>query len=430
MITLAMLLIVGVGAVFVLHNARRSVDTEVRSSVTMALQLIEAGVARNVDNEAALMDWLRDLSLLEQTRHLRIQVRRPPEKIIQFAGPPRLETPGVPGWFVWAVSPAPLVGEKLAHGLAGQDIHIGVEANPADEIEEAWIEARGFLLMMLTLAAAIAMLVHITLGRAFKSVNVILKGLTDIEQGNYGSRIEPIRLPEFDRISAAVNHMAETLESARSENRRLGQRSLALQEEERRHVARELHDELGQSIGAVRLMAASLRKPQDARQIGETVDAILGICDRLFGVIRAIMRRMRPLVLDELGLVAALEDMAETWRVCNPGVRLELKLDPETERRAGNAGIHVFRLVQEGLTNVSRHARASAVTVGLKAQDRLVLELRDDGVGFDTRCPSAGHGLHGMRERVANLGGEFRLQSAPGEGAHIEIRLPYPEGET
>ena len=427
MIAFVMLLIVGVGAVFVVHESRRSVIEEVRSSVNLVMQLIDAGLMRNGDSEAALHGWLQDLVAMETTRHLRIQVRQSPESVIQI--PSRDSDAGgkAPNWFVWAVTPEKVFGEKPVELPGGEKTVIRVEANPRDEIDEAWAEASGFLQLLIALAVAIALTVHVTLGRAFKSVNVILQSLESIEKGDYGTRLQPLALPEFARISSAVNHMAATLEQARDENRALNQRSLAIQEEERRHIARELHDELGQSISAVRLMAASLRTPQEPAQTGQTVDVILGICDRLFGVVRNMMRRMRPLILDELGLVASLEDMAETWRACNAGTRLNVGIDPEVEVAAGAAGIHLYRAAQECLTNVSKHARARTVELRLgldRGAERIVLQIADDGSGFDPARVSDGFGLHGLRERVANLLGEFELETKPGAGCRVCIAIP------
>lgn len=428
MISLTMLLIVGTGTVFVVDNARRAVIEEMESSVNLVLQLVDANPARTTESEAALVNWLHELSTLDTTRHLHIQVEQAPEKFIRVApiNPPR-PVSAAPGWFVWAVTPPLRIADKRVQRPDGGQIRVAIEANPSDEIEEAWSEAQGFLMLMVALALTISLLVHITLGRAFQRVNVILRGLEDIERGDYSQRLRPFALPEFDRISEAVNHMAETLQQARDENRSLSQRSLAIQEEERRHIARELHDELGQSISAIKLMAASLRHGAGVAQAADTIDAIVGICDRLFGVVRGMMRRLRPLILDELGLLASLEDMVETWSARNPDIRLRYECDPAVEGCAGSAGIHVFRIVQECLTNIVKHAEAGEVGVrlGLSADaERLLMEVTDDGVGFTPGRSEDGYGLHGLRERVTNLGGEFALVTAPGQGVRIDIALP------
>ncbi|MBS1211854.1 MAG: methanol utilization protein MoxY [Proteobacteria bacterium] len=432
MISLTMLAIIGVGTVFVVHDARRSVREEVQSSAKMALQLIDAGLLQTKGNESALPQWLKQLALLEKTRHLRIQVRQMPEKIINLEGQPSSRSAGeMPSWFAWAVMPDMLVGERRLHGPDGAEISVLIEANPEDEIKEAWNEARSFLLMMIALAAIIYALVHITLGRAFKSVGIVLKGLEDIEQGNYGKPMPRFSLPEFDRISQAFNHTLASLSKARGENRAHTQRSLTIQEEERRHIAQELHDELGQSLSAIKVMAASLRRSANSPEAVEAVNAIMDTCDRLFEVVRSMMRSLRPMMLDELGLIASLEDMLKNWRCRNPGIRVDFAFDSRVEESAGSAKIHLFRIVQECLTNIVKHADARNVRVTLRVEDdvpeedkKIMLQIEDDGRGFDPSQPNRGFGLKGMRERATSLGGDFCLDTGPDGGVSIRVEIP------
>lgn len=423
MIALTLLITVGVGAVFIVHNARRSVSEEVRSSVDMALQLVDAGLARSDGQQQRLLAWLAELARMEKIRHLRIQLRQPAQAVIHLSesGPPPPDG-RAPAWFAWAVTPALTVGEKNVQSADGEPIHILIEANPADEIAEAWAEAHSFLLFMLALAAAVSVLVHTTLGRAFKTVGHILQGLEDIEHGEYGKRLPRFGLPEFDRISATFNHMAQALAKARDENRSLARLSLTAQEEERRYLAQELHDELGQSLTAIKLMAASLR----AAPNGEAAQLIMEQCDRLFGVVRAMMRRLRPLMLDELGLLPSLQDMVENWRARHPGIDIRFVCDESVEDCVGGAKIHLFRIVQESLTNIAKHAQAGAVAVelGLTEEGRIRLAVSDDGRGFEPGAPRAGFGLRGIGERVASLDGCWALDAAPGRGVSLEILIP------
>jgi two-component system sensor histidine kinase UhpB len=434
MIALAVLIIVGVGTLFVIHNARRSVWEEVRSSVNMALQLIDAAVAHQTGDRGPPMAWIAELAHMEKTRHLRIHVRQVPEGLIQLDAPPSLSAHAdVPEWFAWAVTPEPMVGEKQL--LAGDaPVRITLEADPEDEIAEAWTEAKSFLFLIVSLALAVAVLVHVTLGQAFRPVGIILQGLGRIERGDYDEPLPPFSLPEFARISAAVNHMARVLAKTRAENRALTQQSLTIQEEERRHIARELHDELGQSVSGIKAMAASLRKVAGHGAAGEAVESIIETCDRLFDVVRTLMQRLRPSLLDEFGLAASLDDMVSTWRARNPGVRLDFHCEAGVEECAGDARIHLFRIVQECLTNVFKHADARKVRIRLRPAKRgdipwIDLEVKDDGRGFAPDQPHSGFGLSGMKERVTSLGGEFAVHSAPGEGVTVAVRVPCAGGD-
>jgi two-component system sensor histidine kinase UhpB len=458
MIVLTMLLIIGLGTLFAIHDARRSVAEEIDSTVNLALQLIEASLSESRSAAASSPDWLAQFGRLDKTRHLRIQVREtardePDRTEFAPAGRHGAEPAGqsghspadlpaqpnpaeaaAPDWFAWSVAPDPILVEKRVKGGDNREIAIFIEADPADEIAEAWNEARGFLALMAVLAVAVYLLVHVTVGRAFRTVGLILEGLEDIEKGEYGKRLSAFELPEFARISRAFNHMASALEKARDDNRALTQQTLAIQEEERRYLAQEIHDELGQSLSAIKVMAAALRKRGDGARDNQAVDHIMAICDRLFGVVRAMMRRLRPLILDELGLAASVEDLVDNWRNRNPGIRLEFRCDEGVERRAEAAKIHVYRIVQECLTNVVKHADAGKVVIELGLADPaecrdawILLKIGDDGRGFDPGQPRRGFGLLGIRERVASLGGRFTLTSAPGAGVSLEILIPGGE---
>lgn len=425
MIVAAMLLIVGLGFLFAVHNARRSVEEEIRSTVNLALQLIEAGSAES-DAGHNLSGWMAQLDRLDRTRHLRIRVEGAAPSTIALSADKQAADAQVPAWFRWSVAPAPIVAEqRLTAG--GSELGIRIEADSDDEIAESWQETRGFLTLLLVLAAAVYLLVHFTVGRAFRSVGTILEGLEDIEKGDYGKRLPAFPLPEFERIAGAFNHMASALEKSRDENHELIRQSMLIQEEERRHLARELHDELGQSLTAIKVMAAALRNTGPAHR--EAADHIMNLCDRLFGMFRTMMRRLRPSLLDELGLSASLEDLVEDWRNSHPELSVDFRCDPRVDEQAGEARIHLFRIVQECLTNVVKHAGARRVSARMDLDETgdprcIRLSFRDDGRGFDPGQPRRGFGLRGMRERVAGLGGRFELATEPGQGVAIAIHIP------
>ncbi|MDD2769507.1 MAG: histidine kinase [Methylococcus sp.] len=434
MIGLVMLAIIGMGTLFVVHNARRSVAEEVRSSVNLALQLIDAGLEQTVAAGRSPVEWIAQLARLDGTRHLSLRIHQGGRTIIDLPSSIEPANSGdeVPRWFAWAVAPEPLVAEKHLHQIGNPMIQITIDANPADEIAEAWTEARGFLLLMLALAVTVYVVVHTTLGRAFKSVGVILEGLENLENGDYSRRLPEFYLPEFARISRTFNHTVCALERSREENRALTQRSLAIQEEERRYLAQELHDELGQSLSAIKAIAASLRKPgRDDKSTTDAVGTIQSICDHLFAVLRTLMQRLRPLMLDELGLKASLEDMIENWRSRYPNIALDFRCDDGIDDCIGDSRIHVFRIVQESLTNVVRHSCARHLKIHLslietadECPEALLLKVSDDGAGFDPSLAPAGLGLLGIRERVASLGGQFSLNTHPGSGVSLRVKIP------
>ncbi len=222
------------------------------------------------------------------------------------------------------------------------------------------------------------------------------------------------------------------LREALLQNRELAQAGVRLQEEERRILARELHDELGQYLNAVKIDAVCLRDGEAGRvpEVRSGAAAIIGMTDHLQVVVRDMTRRLRPPGLDELGLPAALENCVEGWRRRLPAVEFAVAVAEDVGRLDEATNITLYRLVQEGLTNVARHARATRVDVVMeqRAMTRdgtraVVLTVRDNGVGT---CAAAdpGLGIVGMRERVEALAGRFDLIPAHHGGFGFTASLP------
>jgi PAS domain S-box-containing protein len=225
------------------------------------------------------------------------------------------------------------------------------------------------------------------------------------------------------------------------QNRLLTQKLFSLQESERRHLARELHDELGQLLTAIQAEAEAIRCSPGAErepEIYANAQAIGKSAADVQGVIRRILHRLRPSLLDELGLTESLQELATQWRQHHPKIVCDLELDGDLGNLPESLNITLYRLMQEALTNVANHAQASHVKVLLRrvsgmapSPEHLLLMVQDDGKGMDSRLPLKGLGILGMRERVIASGGEFTSHSAPGQGVRIEISLPLvaPENE-
>jgi signal transduction histidine kinase len=241
------------------------------------------------------------------------------------------------------------------------------------------------------------------------------------------------------RVELARRRAIEArLEQALAANRELTLAAVCAQEDERRSLARELHDELGQLLNAVKLDAVGLRHWGAARfpEVQDGVASIVATVDHVQVVVRDIVRRLRPPGLDELGLPAALENCVEGWRRRLPGVELRLALDEEVGAFDEATNITLFRLVQEGLTNVAKHACAHRVDIRMEQRgtDRagghdVVLSMQDDGVGSVMPPGRAGLGLLGMRERVEALAGCFELTAPDRPGFGFVARLPLPQGD-
>jgi PAS domain S-box-containing protein len=210
-------------------------------------------------------------------------------------------------------------------------------------------------------------------------------------------------------------------------NRFLIHKSLAVQEEERRHLARELHDELGQCMTAIQADAELIHElsRQKDPTVATSAQAIVAVSSRMYDAVHSMMQRLRPGVLDDLGLVAALEEEMEAWRNRHARVACSFDKSGDLMGLGEPVNISLYRIVQESLTNIARHARATQVHVRLARDDgRVNLEIRDNGQGMDTSKPGRGLGLIGMRERAEALGGTLAVESEPGRGTAITVRIP------
>jgi two-component system sensor histidine kinase UhpB len=228
---------------------------------------------------------------------------------------------------------------------------------------------------------------------------------------------------QLELRQAADAKLAETL----LENQRLALKYVDMQEHERKTLARDLHDELGQYVNAIKLDAVSIRDAAVAwPEIAETARAVIANVDRVYEVLRGLIRQLRPVGFDELGLVAALENCVNEWRSRLPAAQIEMACAPELDALAESRALVLFRLVQEALNNVARHSSATQVKIqiGPAAGARGIdISIADNGRGADLGVRKDGLGLIGMRERVAALGGSIVVASA---GAGFEVRAFLP----
>jgi len=227
---------------------------------------------------------------------------------------------------------------------------------------------------------------------------------------------------DITALEQAQAQVARTL----AENRQLIQRSIQVQEDERRHIARELHDEMGQWLNALKLDAVSIRDRADG-EIKTAAQSIVEVTNHVYDVARNLMRRLRPVALDELGLPSALQYLVDQWKRRHPGVRCTFATDGSLEELGEVTNITLYRFVQECLTNVAKHADAREVKISLSGgseRHQVEVAVVDDGRGLDRERSVLGMGLLGLRERIEVLGGTFFLESSADNGVAVRGVLP------
>ena len=336
-----------------------------------------------------------------------------------------------PAWFAALLRPdfAPRV-------VTGANLHIRLLPDASRSVLDAWdnaIAAAGWALAILCL---LGIAVRRAIDRALAPLTEFETALDHAGDGHFEHRLPRQRSLELDRLAERYNQMATQLASSLDHNARLeevqafSRAVTARLEEERRQLARELHDEFGQGITAVRAITGAIaQKSRDDAGLHGNAQAILAMTGQMQDGVRHILARLRrPEPLPRGRLAAALVDYCDHWSGLYPDIVLEQDIDAEPVALDEAFSLAVLRVLQESLTNVARHANASRVEVHASCSDtHLRLSISDDGQGFAGPAGAERYGLTGMRERVEALDGRLGLERSPRGGALVTALLPLPK---
>lgn len=263
----------------------------------------------------------------------------------------------------------------------------------------------------------------------------ILGTLSRMEQGDLEARMPSFALIELNRIAEGFNHLADRLARTIHSQQRLAHRLLSVREEERQHLARELHDEFGQYLASLNAEAAFARELADegVPALRPCADSIVRTIEHMMETLQQILHRLRPIGLEEFGLLPSLRQLIVGWNQRSRETRFTLAADEGLDALPDNINVSVYRIIQESLTNAVRHGQPNQVEVSLRrAPAGLILEIRDDGQGVrsgqDADKPG-GFGRLGMEERVLALGGTLHIAPAPGRGTLVSVQLPLADAE-
>lgn len=435
MITCLLIIVLIIGSGFMLLNARENVRAEIESTASLALHLLDREIltfARTPVGGPHAMPF--NLASLSHIRHLRIE-------FVDMSGNIRdtnqTKDAGsdkhiAPDWFVRVMTNiAPMIQTTRLVIFGGQPVgRLIITPDPSYEIEEIWDDTKGLLALVFVFFVAVNVMVYWAIESALKPVNRILAALNGLEEGKLDTRLPSFELPELASIGEKFNGMAETLEQSIKRNLGLSRQIIGLEEAERKTLARDLHDEIGQSITAIHVDAQAILNIKDINtfnfeKLRVSAQAIVSVTKKMMGITHQILNRLRPETIDKLGLKDALEDLVTSWGPKLNGAECSINIAGDFKTLPETLAITAYRVVQESLTNIARYADAKKISVGVfEEANTLVLMIEDDGNGFEHSEVEKGFGLLGMRERIEGLGGEFELDSAVGMGTRIVVRLP------
>ncbi len=435
------LVLTGVTTVFVavliadeLRDARSSVREEMEAANRVAAQVLQNLIV----TYAATGGTPAVQRMLEQLGHVRandLTLRDASGKLLYYSPPPVYKAGReAPAWFTHLLAPTPA---RQVFTL-GDGAQVVIAAQPSRAILDAWDDLARLLAIATGMIAALGGLAFWLVERALAPFPLIADGLERLQRGELGFRLPALHGHEAHAIGAAFNRMAQAMEDkvraereAHEARTRLEEgRELALLveqsvEEERRLIAHELHDEFGQSVTAIRSLAMAIATQSGEPAMRETARLISDEAARLYDAMHGLIPRLAPAALDTLGLAESLETLVREWQERHPSPRLALRQQLPSDLGT-SVTLAAYRVVQEGLVNAVRHARAQQVTIEVTAASgRMIVSVSDDGIGLPANWSRPGHfGLRGLTERVERLGGTLRVCNLDAGGACLRADIP------
>ncbi len=426
-------------------DARSRVEVEVTSSMELAQQLVNDMVKRLASDGqmTELLDVMPEQ--LKYVRHARILVSDGHGELVQVA-PDRsadrslvVHPERAPQWFADLVGPT--VGTRevrvvLRENTMGTIVIVG---EPRDELGEVWEEVSRRAVIWLGISAMMLALLYVVLGRLLNPLISLAGGMQELEDGHYGTRLPEPPVRELAAIAGRFNLLAEALEKARAENSRLYRNLIALQEDERRQVANELHDEAGPCLFGITANVSSIGRLAEQAAVAQTnpikmrVEEILTVVSRLKTINRDLLHRLRPVELGSIPLEELIVSLVAGFERRHPDMTFSVATSSLARGYGEAVDLTLFRCVQEALTNAMQHGGASRVRIDIREEldgadggqstRRLHLLIHDNGKGFVAGV-TLGIGLTAMRERVRGIDGTSSIDSSPERGTTISVIVP------
>ena len=421
-------------------DARGRVEVEVNAAVELAQQLVRDMVKHLSTPEALQELFASTPEQLKYVRHARILATNSQGDLVQIAPDDRakqqLDGPReeVPSWFRKLAAPKQTIREMR---LVPNAATIMIVSDPRDELGEVWEEVSRRAVIWLAITILMLALLYVVLGRLLNPLVGLASGMHELEDGRYSTRVPEPPMRELAAIASRFNTLAGALEKARQENTRLYRHLIAVQEDERRQVANELHDEAGPclfgitaNVGSIDRLAERLPEEQ-AAQIKNRSAEILSIAERLKTINRDLLRRLRPVEIGRIPLHELIGSLLAGFERRHQEVAFRLATGSLAAGYGEAVDLTLFRCVQEALTNAMQHGGATRVEVEIHEEQaigsgkRVRLRVRDNGSGFSSGTPS-GIGLTAMRERVRAINGTSEIESSSA-GTTISVCVPIPD---
>jgi two-component system, NarL family, sensor histidine kinase UhpB len=431
-IALVLILILALGSTLVYWHAEHEVEVELRAAIDVGAHTIHNAVD-DVEEAAYPMRRLEMLVAdFDGDRHLRASLVGGDDRVI-YRSTPQPPAEPAPDWFYRLLTSRPVFARIELPAPFARFGTILLQADSRNEISEVWGDVTLTLSILGTFCGLNAVLVYWVTGRALRPLHAISAAFNGIGAGDYALRVKEHGSRELAQLCHGFNLMAEQLAEVQSRKHRLEHQLAAVQEEERSELARDLHDEIGPLLFAVSVDLSVLQQDEAVcnTPIAVQIELIRDSIGRVYKEVKAILGRLRPASLVDLGLGQAAEGLVSFWQTRYPAVAFNLQAPAEGFGTKIDDAI--YHIIQEGLSNALRHGTPTRIEIRVNLEGNEVLTMiSDNGVGLKPKGHGPGFGLIGMQERVKVLGGHLSVgNSAVGRGVVVFARLPiHPPTES
>ncbi len=421
------------------YNGQKAVNIEIEASMDFA-----EGYLRELVKKAANEGQLDQLDFLlskevRHLRHARVYVQAPGSPVKILKSPESLDdddatTDPVPDWFETLMMPRGGNDHSRLILIPNSEESIVLKGDPDDEIAEKWRELSALAIVAFVAITLLVSAFYFVLGRILDPLMELATRLVALQAGERMQRLKIPRVKEVADIANKFNSLAASLDQARAENGELYRQIQSVQEEERKEIAGELHDEAGPCLFGITASVESISNltsnlpATSGSAIQRRVEEILEITSRLKRMNRALLKRLHPISMGKVPLAALIRDLVTDFETLNPGIHFNTAIESSDVNFGERVDLTVYRAAQEALTNAIRHAKAHTVLISLKERrtslqmSDVLLTVSDDGVGM--RDVQAGFGLSAMRERVLAAGGTLNLSEHQPNGTTLSIKIP------
>jgi two-component system sensor histidine kinase UhpB len=430
----ALLISLAAGGIFIVEAASRWVQAEIDADAQMARQLVEARIAEEAEEAESPDRIVALMESLEARHHLQARY-----VASGSTSPPARDSDdfpargGAPSWLSPLLGVQPSVQEIPVSTKGQEGARIVIETDPSTEISKVWRLIRAGLLAIAVVSLSTLALVTVGLTRSLHPLGKLAGALSRIGGGDYSARIGAGGPTEIALLGRHFDHMAEQLQSMQRHASALTAQLLAVQDRERRDIARDLHDELGPCLLAANLDVSALIRLNKGEQRDAIEDCARGlgqVLDQMQGLVRRMIERLHLESAEPFDLGASVADLAGFWRERRPEIAWHVAPWDRWPELPPAQAVSLRRVLQEAVSNAVRHSGAGHIYIDcIRDGNMFSVEVRDDGSGIGDHA-HAGFGLAGMRERVEEIGGSLVITSKHGQGTTIAASLPIVDPAT